>query len=76
MTKFALLSLALAAILVALLSAGPAQASNAVSFVSSTGTSMICTRAAPCGNFQAAHDVTLAEGEIHCLDSGPFGAPW
>jgi hypothetical protein len=73
-TKFALLSTALAAILIALLSVAPAQASNAVSFVSSTGTSTICTRVAPCGTFQAAHDVTVEEGEIHCLDSGPFGA--
>jgi len=66
---------ALASMLVALLLAGPAQAFNSISFVSSTGTSTICTRAAPCGNFQAAHDVTLEEGEIHCLDSGPFGVP-
>jgi hypothetical protein len=74
-TKFALLSTAFVAMLVALLSAAPAQAFNSVSFVSSTGTSTICTRAAPCGTFQAAHDVTLSEGEIHCLDSGPFGPP-
>jgi hypothetical protein len=75
MIKIALLSTGLAAMLVALLSAAPVQAANSISFVSSTGSSTICTRVAPCGDFQTAHDVTLAEGEIHCLDSGPFGAP-
>ena len=74
MTKFARPSAGLAAKLVALLSATPAQAQNNKTFVSSTGSAGgPCTRAAPCISFSFAHDATVPEGEINCLDSGPFG---
>jgi hypothetical protein len=72
MTKITLLSTSLAAMLVALLPATPAQALELVTFVSSTGSGAACTRASPCGNFQNAHNATLPGGEINCLDSGPF----
>ena len=72
MRTFAFLSASLAATLVALLPAALAQA-NQVSFVSSTGSGTACPRAAPCNNFQAAHDATSPQGEINCLDSGPIG---
>jgi hypothetical protein len=42
-------------------------------FVSGTGGGAACTRAAPCATFQAAHDVTDANGEINCLDPGEYG---
>lgn len=32
-----------------------------------------CSRGAPCLSFAAAHDATLAGGEIICLDSASFG---
>ena len=72
MKTITLLSAGLTAMLVALLPATPAQAVNLKSFVSSTGGGTACTRAAPCQNFQAAHDATALLGEINCLDSGPF----
>ena len=73
MRPTAFLSASLAAMLVALLPAPPAQALNQKSFVSSTGGGTTCTRTSPCANFQDAHDATDAGGEINCLDSGPFG---
>jgi hypothetical protein len=68
MPKIALLSAGLAAMLVALLPAAPAQALNDTSFVSSTGGGTACTRAAPCSSFQAAHDATFDNSQINCLD--------
>ena len=57
------------------LAAAPAQALNVKSFVSSTGSDMNnCTFAAPCANFQDAHDTTDVIEQIACLDSGNFGA--
>jgi hypothetical protein len=56
----------------ALLGAAPAQAQNNVSFVSSTGGGITCTRVAPCHDFGPAVDATVDGGEINCLDSGPF----
>jgi hypothetical protein len=74
MKMLALLSASLTAMLVALLLAAPAQAQSETTFVSSTGTpGGPCTRAAPCNSFFFAHDATVPEGEIRCLDSGPFG---
>src|SRR4051812_6471824 len=74
MTQVSLRSIGLAVFLVALLPAAPAQAQSEKTFVSSTGTSGgPCTRAAPCNSFFFAHEMTVAEGEINCLDSGPFG---
>jgi len=75
MRKFALLSTSLFVALVALLAAVPAQADdNNISFVKSTGSGSACTFTDPCTGFQAAHDATLENGEIHCLDSQFIGA--
>jgi hypothetical protein len=41
-------------------------------FVASGGGGVACTRAAPCANFQAAHNATDANGEINCIDAGDF----
>jgi hypothetical protein len=73
MTKIALLSTSLAAMLVALLPATPAQALDNKTFLSSTGSGTLCTRAAPCSSVNAAVAATAAGGEINCLDSGPPG---
>src|SRR5262245_24908093 len=42
-------------------------------WVASNGSGSSCTRAAPCGSFQIAHDVTDPEGIIKCVDAGNFG---
>jgi hypothetical protein len=42
-------------------------------FVSGSGGGAVCSRAAPCATFQAAHDVTDAGGEINCVDAGDYG---
>ena len=73
MTKLVSLSAALAALL-ALLPAAPAHALSVKTFVSSTGSGTTCSFAAPCGDFQAAHDATFAGGQIACLDSGVVGS--
>jgi hypothetical protein len=70
MRKFALLSASLVVMFAALPAAEPARALDNVTFVKSTGGSSGCTLDAPCRSLQAAHDVTSAGGEIHCLDSG------
>jgi hypothetical protein len=74
MQRIVRLSTCLAVLIGALLPAAPAQALNQKSFVRSDGSGAACTRAAPCANFQAAHDATSAGGEINCLDSGPDAA--
>ncbi|MBR0757062.1 hypothetical protein JQ604_33180 [Bradyrhizobium jicamae] len=55
---------------------GGALAQNVTSFVSSTGNDgNACTFAAPCRNFQRAHDQTNAGGFIQALDAvADFGA--
>jgi hypothetical protein len=40
--------------------------------VASGGAGVACTRAAPCANFQAAHNATDPNGEINCIDAGDF----
>ena len=75
MRKIALLSASLAAMLVALLPAAPAQALNFryldyKTFVSSTGSGTACTRVAPCSDLQAAHDATHDQGEINVTQGG------
>jgi hypothetical protein len=76
MTTFArtltLLSAGLIAGLLTWLPAAPAQALNFKSFVSSTGSGTACTFAAPCADFQTAHDATSSGGQIACLNSGDF----
>ena len=77
MNRIALSSAALAAVLVMLLPAMPAQAQNAQSFVSSSigSDANPCTRAAPCQSIGVAVMSTVDSGEVNCLDSGPvFGA--
>jgi len=67
----AAVGLALAVALMAI----PAQAGNTRSFVSPTGVDTNpCTLAAPCRNFQAAHDATNAGGEIAVLGTAGYGA--
>ena len=59
------------------LSAGPALADQARSFVSGLGSDTNapnCIRTAPCRTFQTAHDHTLANGEISVLDAGSYGS--
>src|SRR5262249_43006089 len=57
------------------LSAAPAHAQLARTFVSSFGSdSNDCNRATPCRTFQRAHDNTLPLGEITVLDPGGYGA--
>ena len=74
MRPFAPLSASLAAMLVALLPTTPAQAQSETTFVSLAGSAGgPCSRSVPCNNFQSAHDATVSEGEIRCLDPGPFG---
>jgi hypothetical protein len=78
MTKFAILSSAVAIMLGALLHAGAAGATSptlARTWVSgATGLdSNTCTRALPCATFQAAYNATIAGGEIDVLDGGEFG---
>jgi hypothetical protein len=67
--------LLMAALLALGLSAAPAQAQLARTFVSSFGNDANdCNRGTPCRTFQAAHDKTLANGEITVLDPGGYGA--
>ena len=55
--------------------AAPAQAQLARTWVSSLGNdNNDCNRLTPCKTFQAAHDKTLADGEISVLDPGGYGA--
>jgi hypothetical protein len=70
------LALSLACLVTALfaLPITPAQAANARSWVSSTGSGSACTRAAPCADFATALLQTNAGGEINCVDQGDFGS--
>jgi hypothetical protein len=70
MTK--IVNASLAAMLVALLPAAPAQALNLTSFVAFAGSGSVCTRASPCNNFGVAALATQVGGRITCLDEGPF----
>ena len=59
------------------LAIAPAQAQQSRSFVSGLGNDANapnCTRTAPCRTFQAAHNNTLADGEITVLDPGSYGS--
>src|SRR5437868_14383354 len=65
-----------ACVLALAIPAAVAQAQLARTFVSAaTGNDANdCGRATPCRTFQAAHDKTLAQGEITVLDPGGYGA--
>jgi hypothetical protein len=56
--------------------AAPAQAQLARTYVSaaSGNDANDCNRLTPCRTFQAAHNATLANGEITVLDPGGYGA--
>jgi hypothetical protein len=57
------------------LTVAPAQAQNARSFVSPTGSdAAACTLAAPCRTFAAAYTLTNASGEIAVLGTAGYGA--
>jgi hypothetical protein len=62
---------ALGLVLAVCLHAAPAAAIPRT-FVSGAGSGVACTRAAPCADFQTAHDATDAGGEVTCLDGGNF----
>jgi hypothetical protein len=67
--------IARAAAVAVTLSALPAHAQNARSFVSGHGSDAnACTLAAPCRTFQHAHDQTNAGGEITVLDPAGYGS--
>ena len=55
-----------------LLPAAPAEAAPRT-WVSSTGSGALCSRAAPCATFAAAHTATDPGGEINCVDAGDYG---
>jgi hypothetical protein len=63
----------LATILALLLPTAPAQALSTKTWVANGGSGSTCSRASPCGTFQAAHDATAAGGEINCVDAGDYG---
>lgn len=57
------------------LAAVATQAQTARAFVSSAGSDANdCSRPSPCRNFQRAHDVVTAGGEVVALDSAGYGA--
>lgn len=68
MRTIPLLSAALTSMLVALLSAIPAQA-DLHTYVASHGSGVVCSMAAPCNNFGTAVDATDPRGQITCLDN-------
>src|SRR5262249_32606385 len=69
MTRTPLLSLGLAAALLAVLPATRAEA-NFRSYVSTTGSGTACTLTAPCPDLGSAIAATESDGEVHCLDAG------
>src|SRR5262245_51358709 len=80
MRKIAILSAGLGALLACMLPGTSAEAqapTNFRSWVASNGTDSLCTRDQPCGTFLAAHNATVAGGEINCVDAGDFskGSP-
>jgi hypothetical protein len=73
MRPITLVFTSLAAGLVALLPATPAQAQFLKTFVSSTGNDANdCSFTAPCLTFARAHDQTAPGGQIACLNDGDF----
>jgi hypothetical protein len=71
------LALLLAVIAASFAGAATAQAQNARTWVSNTGTdtnNTLCSRTAPCLTFAHAITETSSYGEINCLTPGGFGA--
>jgi hypothetical protein len=74
MQKFILTPI-VAALLVAILNVGAADAQAARTWVSGVGDDVNpCSRTAPCKTFAGAISKTAAGGMINCMDSGGFGA--
>ena len=69
------LPLAIAGAVIAIITTtAPARAQTiSHSWISAAGSGTACTRAAPCGSFQLAHNATFPGGYISVLDSGDFG---
>jgi hypothetical protein len=62
------------ALLITILTAIPALASNDISWVASTGSDMNpCTRTQPCATFQAAVNATNSGGVVKAADGADFG---
>jgi hypothetical protein len=75
MTKIAFLLTLLAAALVGLLPAAPAQAQSIRTFVSTAGSdNPSCSLASPCRHFSAAVAATAVGGEVDALDPGAYGS--
>ena len=74
MTKTRHLSAGLLVALASLLTGGSAYALNDHSWISSGGSGIACTRAAPCSNFGIAHDGTNPGGVISVLDPRDYGS--
>jgi hypothetical protein len=75
MSKTAFLLTLLAAPLVGLLPAAPAQAQSIRTFVSTAGTdNPSCSLASPCRHFSAAVAATAVGGEVDALDPGAYGS--
>jgi hypothetical protein len=68
-------AVALASLLAASASAQDAP-QNIHSWVSSMGTGLACTRAAPCASFATAQNATVPGGVVSVLDSGDYGPPF
>ena len=68
-------SYAIGLLVAACLSAVPAHAQLARTWVASNGdNAAVCSRAFPCASLQTAHNKTNAGGEINCVDSGNFAS--
>jgi hypothetical protein len=61
----------IAVVALGIIAPAPAQAANSKSFVSSVGSDAndCASIATACRNFQRAHDQTLADGQISCIDN-------
>ena len=65
----------IAALLVCLVHASPAQAQATRTWISGVGDDVNpCSRTAPCKTFAGAISKTAVNGEINCLDPGGYGA--
>src|SRR2546425_10197941 len=74
MSRIALATTVLGALLGLLLQAAPVEAANFRSWVASFGSGAACTRALPCADFNTAYGQTVAGGVINCVDSGEYGS--
>jgi len=73
--KSTMLSCTIAALAAIVLHSAPVQAQASRSWVSGVGDDLNpCSRTAPCKTFAGAISKTFINGEINCLDPGPYGA--